>query len=79
MVFAYTYEGFLSLSNYIYQVITILRTSEYSTCVGKMNSIPIIHVNGEDVDAVMKAVAVAVSYRNKWHKDVLIDMLCYRR
>ncbi|XP_067943733.1 2-oxoadipate dehydrogenase complex component E1-like [Watersipora subatra] len=55
------------------------RTSAYSSCVSKMNAIPIIRVNGEDPEAVMKAAMVAVSYRNTWAKDVMIDMMCYRR
>lgn len=55
------------------------RTSRYASCVGKMNYIPVIRVNGENPDSVMKAAMVALSYRNMWQKDVIVDMLCYRR
>ncbi|KAF6039646.1 DHTKD1 [Bugula neritina] len=55
------------------------RTSLYSSCVTKMNSVPVIRVNGEDADSMIKAAALAVRYRNTWHKDVIIDVMCYRR
>lgn len=58
---------------------SILRTSRYASCVGKMNDIPVIRVNGENPDEVMRAAMVAMSYRNMWQKDVIVDMLCYRR
>ena len=38
-----------------------------------------IHVNGEDVESVCKAVTLAVQYRNKFHKDVFIDLVCFRK
>jgi len=44
-----------------------------------MNSVPVIRVNGEDADSMIKAAALAVRYRNTWHKDVIIDVMCYRR
>jgi 2-oxoglutarate dehydrogenase E1 component len=51
----------------------------YATDVAKMLQIPIIHINGEDPEAVAQAVDVAVDFRQTFHRDVVIDMWCYRK
>ena len=40
---------------------------------------PILHVNGDDVEAVSRAMQVAVEYRQRYHSDVVVDIVCYRR
>jgi 2-oxoglutarate dehydrogenase E1 component len=55
------------------------RSTPYSTDVAKMVQAPIFHVNGDDPDACVRAVILAVAYRQRFHKDVVIDMFCYRR
>ena len=55
------------------------RSGLYPTDVAKMLQIPIIHVNGEHPEAVAQAIRLAMEYREKFHKDVVIDMWCYRR
>ena len=55
------------------------RSSTYSSSVGKIVNSPILHVNGDDAEAVVFAVELATEYRQKFHKDVWIDMVCYRR
>jgi 2-oxoglutarate dehydrogenase E1 component len=54
-------------------------SSTYPTDVARMLQIPIIHINGEDPEAVAAAVDLAVDFRQKFHRDVIIDMWCYRK
>jgi 2-oxoglutarate dehydrogenase E1 component len=55
------------------------RSSEYPTDVAKMVSAPIFHVNGDDPEACVRVARMAFAYRKRWHKDAVIDMVCYRR
>jgi 2-oxoglutarate dehydrogenase E1 component len=55
------------------------RSSTYATDVAKMLQSPIFHVNGEDPEAVAQVVRVALDFRQRFRRDVVIDMYCYRR
>ena len=55
------------------------RSSPYPSDVAKMVEAPIIHVNGDDPEAVVYAARIATDFRLKFNRDVLIDLICYRR
>ena len=55
------------------------RSSPYPSDVAKMIEAPIMHVNGDDPEAVVYAAKIAVEFRQHFHKPVVIDMFCYRR
>ncbi len=55
------------------------RSTLYCTEVAKMVKAPIFHVNGDDPDAVLFVTRLALDYRNNFHNDVVIDIVCYRR
>jgi len=55
------------------------RSSPYCTDIALMVEAPIFHVNGDDPEAVVHAAKVAIEFRQKFHKDVVLDIICYRR
>jgi 2-oxoglutarate dehydrogenase E1 component len=55
------------------------RSTPYATDVAKMLSVPIFHVNGEDPEAVVQIARLALEYRQLFARDVVIELLCYRR
>jgi len=55
------------------------RSADYCTSIAAMIQAPVLHVNGDDAEAMVKAVEIATEYRQKFNSDIFIDMLCYRR
>ncbi len=55
------------------------RSSTYCTDVGKVTLSPVFHVNGDDVEALVYTIRLAMEYRQKFHRDVFVDILCYRK
>ena len=55
------------------------RTADYCTSVAAMVQAPVLHVNGDDAEAVVKASEIATRYRQQFNSDIFIDMVCYRK
>lgn len=55
------------------------RTADYCTSAAAMVQAPVLHVNGDDAEAVVKASEIATLYRQEFNSDIFIDMVCYRR
>lgn len=55
------------------------RSSDYCTAIAKAIDVPVLHVNGDDAEAVTFAIEFAVEFRQRFKMDVFVDMLCYRR
>lgn len=55
------------------------RSADYCTSIASMLQCPVLHVNGDDAEAVVKCSMLAVAYRQKYNEDIFIDMVCYRK
>jgi 2-oxoglutarate dehydrogenase E1 component len=55
------------------------RSSDYCTSLAAAIQAPVLHVNGDDPEAVVKCVEIATRFRQKFHSDIFIDMVCYRK
>ena len=55
------------------------RSADYCTSLAGMVQAPVLHVNGDDAEAVVKAAQIATLYRQEFNSDIFIDMVCYRR
>lgn len=55
------------------------RSSTYCTDVAKTTLCPVFHVNGDDVEAVVQTLQMAIEYRQQFNRDIFIDLLCYRK
>lgn len=55
------------------------RSTQYCTDIAKMVNCPVLHVNGDDLEAVVTAAIIAADYRHEFRKDVFVDIVCFRR
>ena len=55
------------------------RSSTFCTDAAKAVGAPILHVNGDDIDAVVRTAQIAAEYRHRFHSDIIVDLVCYRR
>jgi 2-oxoglutarate dehydrogenase E1 component len=55
------------------------RSADYCTSIATMVQAPVLHVNGDDAEAVVKCAEIATRYRNQFNSDIFIDMVCYRK
>ena len=55
------------------------RSAHYSSDVAKVLAIPVIHCNGDDVESCVRAMDIAIRYRQEYKRDIVINLLCYRR
>ncbi len=55
------------------------RSADYCTSIAAMVQAPVLHVNGDDPEAVVKTALLAVKYRQEFNQDIFVDMVCYRR
>jgi 2-oxoglutarate dehydrogenase E1 component len=55
------------------------RSADYCTSVAAMVQAPVLHVNGDDAEAVVKCAEIATRYRQQFNSDIFIDMVCYRK
>ena len=55
------------------------RSSHYASDIAKILAIPVLHVNGDDVESCIRAVDIALRYRQQFSQDIVINMTCYRR
>ena len=55
------------------------RSADYCTSIAAMVKVPVLHVNGDDPEMVVKAVQIATQYRQEFNNDIFVDMVCYRK
>jgi 2-oxoglutarate dehydrogenase E1 component len=55
------------------------RSSHYCSDIGKIVQAPVLHVNGDDPEAAVRAAAIAIGFWARFHRDIIIDLVCYRR
>lgn len=55
------------------------RSSHYCSDVAKILATPVLHVNGDNVEACVRAMEIAVRYRQEWSRDIVVNLICYRR
>ncbi|XP_061173979.1 2-oxoadipate dehydrogenase complex component E1-like [Saccostrea echinata] len=55
------------------------RSSRYSSCLAKINAYPVLHVNADFPEEVLRVTSIAMDYRKKFNKDVVIDFICFRK
>ena len=55
------------------------RSSHYCSDVSKVLATPVLHVNGDDVESCIRAMDIALRYRQEWSRDVVVNVICYRR